>query len=184
VTVGRHVASTRHVAVLLACAILLAPGCVLGTRTPFSSGALKPAEGPTWEVSGGIVGSARTETGTSDGWMVAVARRDPEDDWLFGGVAFQGELSRLTDADELTITRIVYGADVQMGWLRYGGGYAFCGGDDVWGAGLQLTAGVGAAAEYGEIRLAVGGYLWLGARDDEFDVDVEGDLRLTAGLRF
>ncbi len=175
---------TRHETVLLICAILLGPACILDTYVPSSSRSPTPAEGPTWEVSGGIVGSARTESETSDGWVVAVGRRDPEDDWLFAGVAFQGELSRLTDDDEVTITRFVYGADARLGWFRYGGGYAFCGGDDLWGAGLQLTAGIAAAADYGEIRLAVGGYVWLGARDDEFDVDVEGDVRLTAGLKF
>ena len=138
----------------------------------------------TWEVSGGIVSSARTDSEPGHGWVFAVGRRWPTDDWLFGGVSFQGELSTLTDADGMSVTRFVFGVDLRKDWFRYGGGYAFCGGDDVWGAGLQFMAGIGATAGRGELRLATCGYVWLGGRNNEFDVDVEIDVRFIAGLRF
>ncbi len=178
--------NARSLQALAVCALLLAPGCVGDLLFPSPPPKPKPVPKPKWEISGGWVHSARTDSGSGGGWIVTVGRREPESGGfldLFGGVAFQGELSRLTGGDR-PVTRFVFGVDLREDWFNWGGGFAFCGGDELWGVGLHFRAGVGHVTEHAEVRLAVGTYVWLGERDDEFDVDAEVDLRLTGGLRF
>ncbi len=110
---------------------------------------------------------------------------------MFGGVSFLGELSRLKQEDDTHTTRFVLGVDFLDPSLggdvsaNYGGGYALSFGDNgLWAGGMQFHAGVGPRWEKAEIILAASVFFWLGERNDEFDVDAEADVRLTAGIRF
>ena len=141
---GRSIWS-GHPGMLVACVALLSAGCAGGVLDLFSTEPSSPepkrAGRTTFEVSGGVVESARTDSGSGDGWLLTMGPRAPEDDWLFGGVAFQGELSRLRQEDDTHTTRFVFGADLRGDWWGFGGGYALCVGDgDLWGVGMQFHA--------------------------------------------
>ncbi len=101
----------------------------------------------------------------------------------------QVEVSRVeyenSDGDRRELHRVTVGGGGGFGPVVVGGGLAWSfGPGDIWATGPQLTIGVGAFNAHTELYLVASGYAWFGERDDEFDFDVEADVRLVAGIRF
>jgi hypothetical protein len=139
--------------------------------------------GGYWKLSGGPLASARTDLGTGTGWT-----------GIIGGGGFLDmhmlvEVSRVeyenSDGDRRELHRATVGGAGRLGPVVVGGGLAWSfGPGDIWATGPQLTIGVGASNAHTELYLVAAGYAWFGERDDEFDFDVEADVRLVAGIRF
>ncbi len=134
-------------------------------------------------LSGGPLASARTDLGTGTGWT-----------GVLGGGGFldlymQVEVSRVkyenSDGVRRELHRAAVGGGGRFGPVVLGGGLAFSfGPGDIWATGPRVTCGVGFFGRRAELYLAASGYAWIGERDDEFDFDLEGDVRLAAGIRF
>ncbi len=158
---------------------------IAGTRMEVSS----------WVLSGGVLGSARTDSGTGEGWTAVVGADGsfvfPE---LFGQTEFshvQIEISHVTydeDGVQSDMTRVAFSGfsgGNSSRWHRLGGGLALSfeeGG--FFSVGPQVLYGVGFFGRHAELYLGASAYLWLYERDGETTVDVEADIRLAAGLRF
>jgi hypothetical protein len=148
--------------------------------------ALSSDEGTFWKISGGVVGSVRSDSGTGEGWTVVVSTGEgssPDFDTFW-----QVEVSHLAYDDDPAhpeLTRIVYTHMETCGTLRFGVGVGTSFGEgDIWAMGPQLFYGIGLFRRRAQVYLAASGYVWFGDRDDEFDADAEADLRLVVGLRF
>lgn len=142
--------------------------------------------GGYWKLSGGPLASARTDLGTGTGWT-GVLGGGGGDESL--GLGVQVEVSRVeyenSDGVRQELHRATVGAGGRFGPAVLGGGLAFSfGPGDIWATGPQLTCGIGVFGRHAELYLAASGYVWIGERDDEFDLDLEGDVRLVAGFRF
>lgn len=139
-----------------------------------------------WNVSGGVIGSVRNDSGTGQGWTAVVGGGD----WDGSGfdMFWQVEVSHIAydeDAAHPEVTRIVFSGGETEGPERFGVGLGTSFGEgDIWAMGPQLFYGVGLFRRRAELYLAISGYVWFGERDDEFDVDAEADIRIVAGLRF
>jgi hypothetical protein len=142
---------------------------------------------PYWNLTGGAIGSARTDSGTGRGWTVAVGGGE-RDAPILGDYFFEVQVSHIEYEEDVLhpeMSRVVLEGGLSPGWCRVGGGFALSFGQgDIWAAGPELLCGVGYFGRRAEIGLVGSVYAWFGERDDEFDIDAEADLRLTAGLRF
>ena len=140
-----------------------------------------------WGLSGGMLGSARTDSGTGRGWTAVVGGGE-QGGYSFSNFFGQIEVSHVTyDEDEKhrEMTRVVFGGWGLSRWHRLGGGPALSFGEgDIWAIGPQVLYGVGFFGRRAEPYLMTSAYAWFGERDDEFDLDVEADIRFAAGVRF
>ncbi len=164
---------------LVACALALAPLLAAGCAP----------DRPLMTLCGGVVASARTDLGTGTGWT-AVIGGGGEGGIPFGPVYLRSEVSAIEYDDNGTrreITKVTVGAATLVfveGYLLSGGMGLSLGDGDTWALGPHLMVGTGFFGRHAELYLAASGYAWIGERDDEFDFDLEADVRLAAGIRF
>jgi hypothetical protein len=140
-----------------------------------------------WGFAGGAVAAARTDSGAGVGWSGAFGwgSTGQYPDGLLGHLEISHVDYEDEDGIESGLSRFIIGGAAEGRHYRGGGGLAYSFGDgDIWSSGLQLYSAVGSFSGHGEISLQGAVYAWFGERDDEFDFDVEADVRLVAGLRF
>jgi len=139
-----------------------------------------------WHLAAGPLASARTDLGTGTGWTGILAGGGADD---FLDLHMQVEVSRVdyenSDGVRRELHRVAIGGGGGFGPVTLGGGLAFSfGPGDIWATGPQVSIGIGFFRGHAQVYLAGSGYAWIGERDDKFDFDLEGDVRLAAGIRF
>jgi len=154
--------------------------------------------GPSWRaqsyywsgdhgcLAGGGVAAARTDLGTGTGWTGILTVGGATD---LLDLHMRVEVSRVeyenSDGVRRELHRATVGGGGGFGPVVLGGGLAFSfGPGDIWATGPHVSIGVGCFRRRGELCLTGSAYAWFGERDDNFDFDVEGDVRLAAGIRW
>jgi len=137
-------------------------------------------------LAAGPLASARTDLGTGTGWTGILAGGGAGD---FLDLHMRVEVSRVeyenSDGVRRELHRVAVGGGGGFGPVVLGGGLAFSfGPGDIWATGPQVSIGIGFFRGHAQVYLAGSGYAWIGEREDEFDFDLEGDVRLAAGIRF
>jgi len=164
--------SARTLLLGLSLASVLCPGCLEELdRKPFG-------------IAAGWSGAARTELGTGAGW--AVNATFP---------AWQGDPYGLTmsstrhpnDGDPARVWRAGYGLylSLPISFVIYDLSWALHVDDhDGWGTGPRFGCGVGEFREDFEAYILPSAYVWVGGRDGDLDLGIEGGLRAVMGVRF
>lgn len=157
--------------------------CALFLLAALSAGCVQPKV-PKFGLSGGLLGSARTDLGLGYGWTVSANMRyNPMP--FFDMDFLQLEVSGARYEHEVDIARIAFGGVIQSRPHIFGlSGATHFGEKGIWGAGPGICYGFGVFEEDNEYYVLVSGYVWLGERSDQFDVGAEADIRLCAGIRF